>query len=65
METDLIRLWVVVVILGVATGLAPSTALTRFPVMLLISVLVGVFGIRPAVSVVILRTGIGMGFPSI
>jgi hypothetical protein len=64
METDLIGGRVIVFTLGVVAGLVSSTLLTRFPVMLLISVLGGVFG-RPAVSVVVLRTGMGMGFPSI
>ena len=62
METDLIGGRVIVFTVGVVAGLVSPTLLTRFPVMLLISVL-GVFG-RLAVSVVVLRTGMGMGFPS-
>lgn len=63
METDLFGGWVVVFTLGVVAGLVPSTLLTRFPAMLLVTVVGGVFGMRPAISVVVLRTGTGMGFP--
>ena len=58
-------LWVVVVIIVVVTGLVPSVILTRGPAILLVLVAAGIFRTKSNHNEShLLRTGIGMGFPS-
>ena len=65
METDLVGLWVVVVVMVGLAVLTTSVILTIILAILLVLVVSGVFCMRPTIARIILRIGTRLGFPPV